>query len=120
MVDNGSTDDSDDEDYTDISDAAGSKRGGRLRPWKRVRRTKDSARNDVEGPPTHLLDILCQAATTSSSCTQESEEMPIHGYFTLKTVASKVVYCLTFSQELLPCSQRQGQRQDSTPDLENP
>lgn len=29
-------------------------------------------------------------------------EMPIYGYFTLKTVGSNVVYCLIFSQELLP------------------
>jgi hypothetical protein len=75
----------------------------------------------VEGPATYPLDVLCQAATaTSSSSTQESEEMPIHGYFTLKTVASKVVYCLTFSQELLPRPPHQGQRQDSTTDLEKP
>jgi hypothetical protein len=103
MVDDGSSDDSDDEDYADMSDAASSKRGGRPRSRKRVRRTKDRAHNDVEGPPTHPLDVSCQAAAVSSSSRmQESEEMPIHGYFALKTVASKVVYCLTFSQELLP------------------
>jgi hypothetical protein len=43
---------------------------------------------------------------------QESEEIPVHGYLTLKTIKSKVVYCLTFSQEFLPepsgTSQRQG------------
>jgi hypothetical protein len=37
MVGNGSADDSSDEDYADKSDAAGSKRGGRPRPQKRVR-----------------------------------------------------------------------------------
>jgi hypothetical protein len=121
MVDDGSTDDSDDEDYADMSDAAGSKRGRLPHSRKRVRRTKDREHNDVEGPPTYPVDVLCQAAAaTSSSSTQESEEMPIHKYFTLKTVASKVVYCLTFSQELLPRPQHQGQRQDSTPDLEKP
>ncbi|KAH8587516.1 NACHT domain-containing protein [Bisporella sp. PMI_857] len=50
--------------------------------------------------------------TTSSLSMQESEEIPIHGYLTLKTIESKVVYCLTFSQQLLPepggTSQRQG------------
>ena len=43
---------------------------------------------------------------------QKSEEIPIHGYLTLKTIESKVVYYLTFSQGLLPepseISQRQG------------
>jgi hypothetical protein len=43
---------------------------------------------------------------------QESEEIPIRGYLTLKTIESKVVYCLTFSQDLWPepsgTSQRQG------------
>ena len=119
MVDDGSTDDSDEEDYAGMSDAAGSKRGGRSRSRKRVRRAKDREYNDVEGLPTHPLDVSCQAATAvSSSSTQESEEMPIHGYFTLKTVASKVVYCLTFSQELLPRPQHRGQRQDFTADLD--
>lgn len=43
---------------------------------------------------------------------QESEEIPIYGYFTLKTIGSKVVYCLTFSQELLPKPSGISQRQD--------
>jgi hypothetical protein len=121
MVDDGSTDDSDNEDYADMSDASGSKRGSRPHSRKRVRQTKDREHNNVEGPPTHPLDVSCQtAAATSSSRTQESEEMPIHRYFTLKTVALKVMYCLTFSQELLLRPQHQGQRQDSTPDLEKP
>jgi len=37
----------------------------------------------------------------SDDGTQESEEIPIRGCLTLKTIESKVVYCLTFSQELL-------------------
>lgn len=116
MIDDGSANDSD-KDYADMSDAAGSKRRGRPYSRKRVRWTKDRE-NDVKRSPTHPLDVSCQAAAAaSSSSTQESEEMPIHGYLTLKTVASKVVYCLTFSQ-LLPRPQHQGQRQDSTPDLE--
>jgi hypothetical protein len=80
-----------------MSDAAGPTRGGRPHSRKRVRRTKDRARNDTDGRPSHPLDISYQAAAVaSSSGTQESEEMPIHGYFTLKTIASKVVYYLTF------------------------
>jgi hypothetical protein len=99
MVNDRNANDRDDEDYADISDAAGTKRGGRPHSRKRVRRTKDREHNDMEGPPTHPLDVLCQvAAATSSSSTQESEEMPIHGYFTLKTVVSKVVYSHIFSR----------------------
>ena len=104
-----------------MSDATGSKIGGRPRSRKRVRRTKDIGDNDVEAPSTYYLDVSDQAiAATSSGSIQESEEIPIHGYFTLKTIASKVVYCLTFSQELLPHPQDQRQRQDCTTGLEGP
>jgi hypothetical protein len=86
-----------------------------------VRWTKDTEDNDVAAPSTHSLDAAYQAAAaTSSGSMHESEEIPIHGYLTLKTIESKVVYCLTFSQELLPCSRGWGQRQDSTTDLEEP
>ena len=113
VVDDGSADDSNDEDYGDMSDATGSEIGGRPRSRKRVRRTKDTGDIDVQAPSTHYLDVSDQAITaTSSGSMQESEEMPIHGYFTLKTIASKVVYCLTFSQELLPHPQDQRQGQD--------
>src|SRR5258706_4887339 len=57
--------------------------------------------------------MLCQATVaTSSGSMQESEEIPIHGYLTLKTIESKVMYCLTFSQKLSPkpsgTSQKKG------------
>ena len=121
MADDGSDDDSDDEYYDNMSNAAGSKRGGRPRSRKRARRMKDTEGNDVEAPPTHSVGVSYPAAAaTSSASTQESDEIPIHGYLTLKTIESKVVYCLTFSQELLPCPQHQGQRQESTTDLEEP
>ena len=98
MVDDKSADNAHDEDYANISDAAGSKRGGRPRSRKRVRRTKDREHSDIEGPFRHSLNVLCQAvAATSSSSVQESEEIPIYRYLTLKTIKSKVVYCLTFS-----------------------
>jgi hypothetical protein len=113
--------DSNDEDYGDMNDATGSKIGGRLLSRKQVRRTKDIGDNDVEAPSTHYLDVSDQViAATSSSSIQESEEIPIYGYFTLKTIASKVVYCLTFSQELLPHPQDRRQRQDCTTSLEGP
>jgi hypothetical protein len=102
VVDDGSTNDSNNEDYGVISNAAGSKIGGLPRSRKQARQTKHTEDNDVDAPSTHPLDVLYQAiVATSSGSMQESEEIPIHGYFTLKTIASKVAYCLTFSQELL-------------------
>ena len=41
----------------------------------------------------------------------ESEEIPIHGSLILKTVGSRVVYCLTFSQEVFGESSGASQRQ---------
>jgi hypothetical protein len=120
VVDRG-TDDSNDEDYSDISDAAGSEIGSRPRSRKQVKQAKDVGDDDMAACPNHSLEVSCQAiAPTLSSGMQESEEIPIHGYFTLKTIRSKVVYCLTFSQELLPRPQDQGQRHDCTTDLEEP
>ncbi|KAH7364881.1 hypothetical protein BKA65DRAFT_145706 [Rhexocercosporidium sp. MPI-PUGE-AT-0058] len=114
MVNDGGTDDSNDEDYDDMSGVAASEIRRPPRPRKRVKRAKDMEHNDVETPSsTHSLSVSYQAtAATSSVSIQESEEIPIHGYLTLKAIESKVVYCLTFSQELLPepsgTSQRQG------------
>jgi hypothetical protein len=97
VVDRG-TNDSNDEDYSDMSNAAGSEIASRPRSRKRVKRAKDMGDDDVAACPNHPLEVLCQAiAPTSSNDMQESEEIPIHGYFTLKTIASKVAYCLTFS-----------------------
>lgn len=102
MVDGRSTNDSDNEDYSKMSDATGSKIGGRLRSWKQVRQSKDTRDDDEAACPSHCLDFLCQAiVATSSDGMQESEEIPIYRYFTLKTIGLKVVYCLIFSQELL-------------------
>jgi hypothetical protein len=105
IVDDESTNDSDDGDYADKSAAAGSTIGGPRRSRKRARRAKDTEDNDVEAPFTHSLDA-------------SSEEIPIHGYFTLKTIKSKVVYCLTFSQALLPRSGEREHSQDTATDLE--
>ncbi|CAG8978009.1 hypothetical protein HYALB_00000679 [Hymenoscyphus albidus] len=119
IVNDGSTNDSNDGDYDDRNVATGSRRGFRLR--KPVRRTKDTGDCNAAAYPTHSLDVPCQAAEAiSSGSMQESEEIPIHGSFTLKIVESKVLYCLTFSQESSPLFQSQGQRQDSPTDLEEP
>ncbi len=57
----------------------------------------------MEALSAHSLDVSDQATTAASSDSmQESKEILIHGYFTLKTTGSKVVYRLTFSQESLP------------------
>lgn len=67
-----------------------------------MKRTKDMENNEMATPSTHNLNVSDQAiAANLSSSMHESEKIPIHGYFTLKTIASNVVYCLTFSQELL-------------------
>jgi hypothetical protein len=112
MADDRGTDDSNDEDYGDESDAAAYEIGGRPHFRKRVRRAKDTEHNDVGTPSTPSLGVLYQATTaTSSGSIQESEEISICGYLTLKIIASKVVYCLTFSQDLPEprgTSQRQG------------
>jgi hypothetical protein len=95
--------------------------GGRLGSRKRARRTKDTEDDDVAAPCTHSLDASYQAAAaTSSGGMHEREEIPIHGCLTLKTIESKVVYCLTFSQEMLPCPRGRGQSQDTTTDLGEP
>jgi hypothetical protein len=100
MDNDGSADDSDDKDYADMSDAGGPTRGGTCHSRKRFRRTKDREHNDMEGPSTPSLDVSCQSvAATSSSSMLESEEIPIHGYLTLQTIGSKVMYRLEFSQE---------------------
>jgi hypothetical protein len=113
MADDGGSDDSNDEDYGDINNAVTSEIRHLLHSRKRVKRAKDTEHNDIETPFTHSLNVSCQATiATSSVSMQESEEISIHGYLTLKTIGSKVVYCLTFSQQLLPepgeTSQRQG------------
>jgi hypothetical protein len=115
MVDDGSADDPDDGDYADESSAAGSQIGRRPRSRKWVGRTKVMEDNEVAALSTYSINALHQAtADTSSSGMQESEEIPIRGYLTLKTMESKVIYCLTFSQELLPEPSGTWPRQDFT------
>jgi hypothetical protein len=99
--------------HDDMSDAATSKIQGRARSQKRVKQAKDTKHNEVETPSTYSLNVLHHAiAATSSGSMQESEEIPIHEYLTLRTIGSKVMYYIAFSQESLPepsgTSQRQG------------
>ena len=56
-----------------------------------------------QNSPADSIDTSSQGKVPASSVTtQESEEIPIRGFLTLKTFESKVVYCLTFSLEPLP------------------
>jgi len=99
-----------------MSDATSLTKGGRSYTRKRVRRTRDQARNDSDGRPNHPLDVSCQASpVASSTATQKSEKISNHEYFTLKTIALKVVYYFTFSQDLLPLPQNKGQDKTITP-----
>jgi len=109
----GGNSDSNDEDYCDMSDAAPSKVRGRPRSRKRVKRAKDIERNGIETRSIQTLNVSCEAiaATRSSINMHESEEIPIRGSLILKTVGSRVVYCLTFSQEAFPVSGGTSQRQ---------
>lgn len=118
MVDNGGTDHSSDGDYANGSDATGSHIRDRPGSRKRMRRAKDTEDVDVAAPSHNSLGTSYQAATaTSSGVMHESEEIPVHGYLTLKMVQSQVVYSLTFSQELLPRPRDRRQRQVTTTDL---
>ena len=113
MVNNSSTNNSKDEDYGNTSNNAASKIQGPTYSQKRAKRAKDTEHNKVETSPTYSLDVSNQAITaTSSGNIQQSNEIPIYKYLILKNINSKVMYCLTFSQDLLADScetlQRQG------------
>lgn len=98
MVDCGSIDNSNNKDYCNMLDTAGSEIGGQPRSRKQVRQAKNTEDTSVEAASTHPPNVLCQAiAATLSGSMHESEEIPIYKYFILKTIMSKVVYCLTFS-----------------------
>jgi hypothetical protein len=113
MADYGGSDDSNDEDYDDVYDTATSEIQHPPHSRKRFKQAKDTEHNVVENSSTHSLNVSCKAIpATPSVSVPESEEIPIVGHLTLKSINSKVVYCLTFSQELLlesgGASQRQG------------
>ncbi|KAG9228932.1 hypothetical protein BJ875DRAFT_476231 [Amylocarpus encephaloides] len=111
-ADDGESDDSNDGDYGGMNDAAASEMRHPSHSRKRFKQVKETEHDNVETLSTHSLDVPDQATiATSSSSVQESEEIPIHGCLILKTVGSKVVYCLTFSQALLPEPGKTSQRQ---------
>lgn len=58
-----------------------------------------------------LLDLSNPPIATSITIPLQSEEIPIRGFLTMKTFKTNVVYCLTFSQDILLVEEVQ-QRQD--------
>jgi hypothetical protein len=106
---NDSDGDPKDEDYAGDTDAAGSDPEERPRPPKRRKRekgTEDAAGTTSSASEqasfTNSIDASTQGTGAASSVTsQESEEIPIRGFLTLKTFESNVLYCLTFSLESL-------------------
>jgi hypothetical protein len=112
MGDDGGSDNSDDQDYDVTNDTAASEMRHLTRSRKRVKRAKDREPNEAKTPSTQPLNVSCQAITATSSVgMQESEEIPICGSLVLKTVGSRVIYCLTFSQEVILESGGTSQRQ---------
>jgi len=106
---------------TGMSDATDSKHNDQQHSRKRVGRTNDRGRRWY-GRPSHA-SRCCFMSRCCSSLVQQDEgerEMAIHGYFTLKTVVSKVVYWLTFPSRFAASSSARGTRQDSTPGCEHP
>lgn len=106
MVNGGGTDHSSDEGSTSESDATllALRRKADHVPESGVRRTKDVAtlRNTCDAEacrPTSSVDISSGTKVVSlPDITQESEEIPVRGYLTLKMLGSDVVYCPTVSQ----------------------
>jgi hypothetical protein len=120
-IDDGSIDDPGDEDYANYSDAS-SNAIDRPRPLKRLKRSKDllsTTYHDIERDSSCLLELSNQdLATTLSIATPQSEDIPIRGFLTLKAFESKVIYYLSFSQELSlqlggTSVYRSGDRRDS-------
>jgi hypothetical protein len=77
-------------------------------PSKRLRRAKNPSGTTYHDPE---KDFVCfselsnqDVVTIPSTAMSQSEEIPICGFLTLKTFESKVIYCLSFSQELSPQS----------------
>jgi hypothetical protein len=67
MVNDGGTDDSNDEDYSDMSDAVASETRDRPHFRKRARRAKDTEHNDGETTSTHSLSVSYQATEATSN-----------------------------------------------------
>jgi hypothetical protein len=66
----------------------------------------------AEEDPSYSIDCPSQKRTKGTfNNVQGSEEISIHGCFTLKEVQSELVYCLTFTQGQLPSAHEGGPRQ---------
>lgn len=86
-------------------------------PRKHARVTASKGGCIVEEDSTYS-DVPSQKRTKRlPSNVQGSEEIPIHGYFTLKAVQSELMYCLTFTQGQSPSSHKGGPSQAASADL---
>lgn len=99
-----SADELGDEDYANHSDAS-SNAIEEPRPSKRPRRSKDllsTTYRDMEESSGCSAELSNEnVATIQSMATPQSEEFPICGFLTLKTIGSKVTYTVSFFQEPL-------------------
>jgi len=99
-----STDDLSDEDYTNHGDAS-LNAIKRSRPSKRLRQAEDASTTTYRDPQKDsacFFRTLKSSGNNLSTTAPQSEEIPIRGFLTLKTFESKVIYCFSFSQELSP------------------
>lgn len=120
-IEDESTDDLNNEDYANDSDAS-SDTIERPPPSKRPRRAEEPLTmcyHDLEKGSAYSFELSNQdRGPTPSTTAPQSEEIPIRRFLTLKTFKSKVIYCLSFSQELSPHPggtyvSRSGNRGDS-------
>lgn len=114
-IEDESTDDLNDQDYANHSDAS----SDFPLPSKRMRRTENppsTAYHDLEKDSSDVpnQDVLTNPSTTAP----QSEEIPIRGFLTLKTFESQVIYCFSLAQDLSPYAggtyiSKSGDRGDS-------
>jgi hypothetical protein len=114
------TNDLSDENHANHSDAS-SNTVKKSPPSKRLRRAEvpsSTTHHDLEKDSAYSFELSNRVATTPSTATPQSEEIPIRGFLTLKAVESKVIYYFSFSQDLSPQPggtyvSRSGDRRDS-------
>lgn len=110
-----SSEDPNDDDYTDDADAADPHPEEQPRPSKRRRQKEKLGDRAHTTSFSGSVDGASPGIGNGSSITaEESEEIPIRGFLTLKRIESKVVYSLIFSRELPPCTAETARRQRVT------
>ena len=86
-------------DPTGLASDASLNAAERSPPSERLRQAKNPSGTTYHDPE---KDFVCSSELSNQDVvTTQSEEIPIRGFLTLKTFESKVIFCLSFSQELL-------------------